>query len=87
MKNIVITGSTRGLGLEMAIEFLRCGCNVTISGSKPESINNAKDRLEDFMGRYIYITCNVRNIIDIKELWFKSVERWESVDVWVNNAG
>ena len=32
MKNIVITGSTRGLGFAMATEFLRAGCNVTLSG-------------------------------------------------------
>lgn len=29
MKNVVITGSTRGIGFNMAMEFLRAGCNVT----------------------------------------------------------
>lgn len=32
MKNIVITGSTRGIGLAMAKEFLIRGHRVTISG-------------------------------------------------------
>lgn len=32
MKNVVITGSTRGIGFSMAMEFLRMGCNVTLSG-------------------------------------------------------
>lgn len=32
MKNVVITGSTRGIGFSMATEFLRAGCNVTLSG-------------------------------------------------------
>ena len=32
MKNVVITGSTRGIGLAMATVFLRAGCNVTLSG-------------------------------------------------------
>jgi len=31
MVNVVITGSTRGIGLAMAKEFLKKGCNVTIS--------------------------------------------------------
>lgn len=43
MKNVVITGSTRGLGFEMAKEFLKAGCNVTISGSKPQSFEKAKE--------------------------------------------
>jgi short-subunit dehydrogenase len=87
MKNIVITGSTRGLGLEMAKEFMKSGCNVTISGSKPESYPNAREKLKDFEPKYIYIACNVRNIADIQNLWLKSVEKWGSVDIWINNAG
>lgn len=31
-KNVVITGSTRGIGLAMAKEFLKSGCQVTLSG-------------------------------------------------------
>ncbi len=87
MKNVVITGSTRGLGLEMAIKFLELGCNVTISGSKPESFNNVKEKLKRFNDKYIYITCNVRKKEEVRELWIKSVNKWGSVDVWINNAG
>ncbi len=54
MKNVVITGSTRGLGFEMAKKFLELGCNVTISGSKPESFDNAKEKLNGFSDKYIY---------------------------------
>ena len=87
MKNVVITGSTRGLGLEMAKEFLKEGCNVTISGSKPQSFEKAKEELKEFANHYIYISCNVRNIDDIRKLWMKSVEKWGRVDIWINNAG
>lgn len=87
MKNVVITGSTRGLGLEMAMEFLKAGCKVTVSGSKPESIRHAKDKLKGYENNNIYVSCNVRNITDIRMLWFKSIEKWGSVDIWINNAG
>ncbi|WP_163192136.1 SDR family NAD(P)-dependent oxidoreductase [Clostridium thermarum] len=87
MKNVVITGSTRGLGLEMAKEFLRAGCNVTLSGSKPESFDRAKDQITEYKDRFIYIPCNVRNREEIRNLWNKSVEKWGSVDIWINNAG
>lgn len=87
MKNVVITGSTRGLGLEMAKEFLIAGCNVTICGSKPESFDYAKEKLKEFENRYIYVACNVRRIEDIKKLWLTSIEKWGSVDIWINNAG
>ncbi len=87
MKNVVITGSTRGLGFEMAKEFLKAGCNVTISGSKPESFDKAKEELKEFENQFIYMACNVRNVAEIKSLWLKSVEKWGRVDIWINNAG
>lgn len=87
MKNVVITGSTRGLGLEMAREFLKAGCNVTVSGSKPESFSIAKDELKEFEDRVIYVPCNVRSLDEIKNLWQKSAEKWGRVDIWINNAG
>ena len=32
MKTVVITGSTRGIGHGLAVEFLKRGCAVVISG-------------------------------------------------------
>lgn len=87
MKNVVITGSTRGLGLAMAKEFLKSGCNVTISGSRTESCDRASEELREFKDRYIFIPCNVRNISEIKNLWSRSAERWGTIDIWINNAG
>ena len=87
MKNVVITGSTRGLGLEMAKKFLELGCNVTISGSQLESFSYSKEKLTMFSDKYIYISCNVRNKDEIKNLWSKSIDKWGTVDIWINNAG
>lgn len=87
MKNIVITGSTRGLGLAMAKEFLKAGCNVTISGSRPDSFDSGKEDVKEFENQIIFIPCNVRNISDVRNLWLKSVEKWGCIDIWINNAG
>lgn len=87
MKNIVITGSTRGLGFAMAKEFLKAGCNVTLSGSRQDSFDNKKEEVKEFENQLIYVPCNVRNITDIRNLWIKSVEKWGSIDIWINNAG
>lgn len=87
VKNVVITGSTRGLGLEMAKEFLKAGCNVTISGSRENSFEREKEQVKGFENQFIFIPCNVTKISEIKNLWTKSVEKWGSVDIWINNAG
>lgn len=49
MKNVIITGSTRGLGLSMALEFLKSGCNVTLSGRHDSLSNEVKNLLSDFI--------------------------------------
>lgn len=87
MKNIVITGSTRGIGLSMAMEFLRAGCNVTLSGrgeTLPEYTNASLSLLE---GKYIYVPCNVQKKGNLQNLWNASLTQWNSIDIWINNAG
>ena len=87
MKNIVITGSTRGLGFAMAKEFLKAGCSVTLSGRGPELGRDAVSSLADFEDKYIYIQCDVQRYEDIQKLWDLSKKNWGSIDIWINNAG
>jgi NAD(P)-dependent dehydrogenase (short-subunit alcohol dehydrogenase family) len=86
-KNVVITGSTRGIGLCMALEFLRQGCKVTISGSTETSIERAIPSLQEFSNSYQYVTCDVRIVSEIENLWEQANKKWGRVDIWINNAG
>jgi short-subunit dehydrogenase len=86
-KNIVITGSTRGIGFEMAKQFLKHGCNVVFSG-RGESLNNESvEQLKDYGSKYIYVSCDVQKKSDLQRLWDKSIEKWGRIDIWINNAG
>lgn len=87
MKNVVITGSTRGLGYCMAKEFLKIGCNVTVSGRNEASLESAKAALSDHSENVIYVQCNVRERADLEKLWIESAAKWGKIDIWINNAG
>ncbi|HHV60488.1 MAG: SDR family oxidoreductase [Clostridiaceae bacterium] len=87
MKNVVITGSTRGIGFSMAKEFLKAGCNVTLSGRSEAMPEAAHAELASYEGKYIYIQCNVQEKASLHNLWDASMERWGSIDIWINNAG
>ncbi len=87
MKNIVITGSTKGIGLCMAREFLKSGCTVAVSGRSEKSLDSARKELDEFSGRVLYVLCDVRIKTDIEDLWNKSAAKWGRVDFWINNAG
>jgi short-subunit dehydrogenase len=87
MNTVVITGSTRGIGYAMAREFLRAGCNVTLSGRGETLAPAMQADLREFADRCIYIRCDVREKSDLQNLWDAAVQKWGQVDIWINNAG
>ncbi|MBT3320090.1 MAG: SDR family oxidoreductase [Clostridia bacterium] len=87
MKNIVITGSTRGIGLEMARVFLQSGCNVVLSGRGETMSEQAASLHAQYSEQALYVPCNVQKQNDLENLWAVSSEAFGSVDCWINNAG
>lgn len=87
MKNVVITGSTRGIGFAMSMEFLKAGCNVTLSGRGERLPLPVQSQINRFENQYIYVPCNVQKKPDLQNLWNASVQKWGRVDIWINNAG
>jgi NAD(P)-dependent dehydrogenase (short-subunit alcohol dehydrogenase family) len=89
MKTIVITGSARGLGFEMAKLFRKANHNVVISDLKEENLLKAKEELEklDGQGKVEYFVCNVTNSKDIENLIEFTNKKFENIDIWINNAG
>lgn len=87
MKNVVITGSTRGIGFAMGKEFLNAGCSVTLSGRGEALGEDARQALLPYQNKYIYIQCNVQAKADLQKLWDASLAKWGKVDIWINNAG
>lgn len=89
MKTAVITGSSRGLGLEMAKQFRKKGFNVVICGTKQENIDNAISSMLAIKakGKVIGQRCNVTSLHDVQNLADTASELFEGIDVWINNAG
>ena len=87
--NIVITGSTKGIGFGMARQFLIRGHDVMVSSRRVEAVGQAVEQLRrDYPQRTISgQACDVSDYDDVQTLWEKSVEALGSVDIWVNNAG
>jgi len=87
--NVVITGSTRGIGLGMAREFLRRGHDVMISSRRPEAVADTVSGLADeFPGRLVAgQPCDVAEYAQVETLWEHSARALGRVDIWVNNAG
>ena len=71
MKNVVITGGTRGIGHGLATEFLKRNCRVIITGRNQAQVDEAVDVLaaefgpDDIAGT----TCEVSSYEDLEALW------------------
>jgi NAD(P)-dependent dehydrogenase (short-subunit alcohol dehydrogenase family) len=52
MRNVVITGSTRGIGFCLAIEFFRAGANAALSGRSEVLMDDAIAQLSPYTGKY-----------------------------------
>ncbi len=89
MKTVVITGSARGLGYNMARFFRENNFNVVISDLREESLQKAKSELEQIKsdGKIEYKVCNVSKIYDLQELMKFAISKFLVVDIWINNAG
>jgi NAD(P)-dependent dehydrogenase (short-subunit alcohol dehydrogenase family) len=89
MKNIVVTGSTQGIGYGLADAFLKRGCSVAISGRTQEKVDAAVARLsashkpEQMIG----LACDVTRYEQIQALWNAAHGHFGKVDIWINNAG
>ncbi|MEE8468324.1 MAG: SDR family oxidoreductase [Planctomycetota bacterium] len=85
-KTVIITGSSSGMGLDMARAFLSQGSNVVLNGRDPEKLARAAAEL----GHSEQVATVAGNIGERKTgeaLVRTAVERFGGVDVLVNNAG
>ena len=89
MKTVVITGSARGLGYNMARFFRQYNYNVVISDLKEKNLIKAKEELEKIHSeaKTSYKVCNVSEIKQLQELMDFAISEFKTVDIWINNAG
>ena len=89
MKTVVITGSSRGLGFELAQRFRKAGLNVVINGVNPKRLETAREALSAMPGSGQVYACagDISNAADIQKLVDYTVAQCGQIDIWINNAG
>ena len=90
-RTVVITGGTKGIGYGYALEFLKRGYQVVVSGRSEISVAQAVDRLKveqsDAPERVHGVVCDSGELAQVQALWDATIERFGALDVWLNNAG
>jgi len=86
-KTALITGGSRGLGLQIAEALGDAGARLVISSRKPADLETAKAHLEGRGVTVDYIVADNGKDEDILRLADEAIAKLGRVDILVNNAG
>ena len=86
-KVALITGGSRGLGLQMARALGGMGAKVAITARKAHELAEAQSRLEAEGIEVLTVTNDVSDLAGIPALVEGVVARFGTIDILVNNAG
>ena len=85
-KVAIVTGSTAGIGLGIALKLAQNGAAVVINGRTPDRLRQAESAIESFGGRVLGIRANAFVEDDILRIVKETVEYFGRVDILINNA-
>jgi len=86
-KVVLLTGGSRGLGLELARVFARRGARLALLARDDEELARARDLLWAGGAEADIFSCDVRFQDQVQRTVREVVKRFGPVDVLVNNAG
>jgi NAD(P)-dependent dehydrogenase (short-subunit alcohol dehydrogenase family) len=89
-ERIVITGATNGIGKEIARAVVRKGADVTVVARNPAKAESTAAELErepGAAGAPDVVIADLGDLTSVREAAAQLRERYERIDVLVNNAG
>lgn len=88
MKNVLITGASRGIGAAMALLFGSCGYNVIINyRTHQKDALDIVQKIRKKQGNAIAIQADISVFSEAEHLFWESVDTFGAIDVLINNAG
>ena len=84
---VLVTGGSRGLGLEIAHAFGYAGAQVVITARREQWLNEAETFLKERAISAYAMTCDVADASSVEQTVQQTLEKCGKIDVLINNAG
>ena len=85
-KTAIVSGGSKGIGKAIAMKLAQAGANVVICSRRKENLDSAVNEAESNGLTLIPIECNTSNKESIHSVVDHTIEKFDKVDVLVNNA-
>lgn len=85
-KTALVTGSSRGIGRAIALEYARAGARVVVTSRKLDACQAVVEQIRAEGHEAMAIACNISSKEQIHALVEQTERAWEPVDVLVCNA-
>jgi len=86
-KVALITGGSRGLGLEIALQICARGGKVALIARDAEELARAKTELDRSATEVLTIQCDLLESAQIQSAVQQTIQRFGKIDILINNAG
>lgn len=88
-KTVIITGGSRGLGLALAKKLVVAEANVCLIARTEKDLDLAEQILanEHPLASVLTCICDITDPSQFRDAVQKTIERWGTVDILINNAG
>ncbi|RJS62154.1 3-oxoacyl-[acyl-carrier-protein] reductase [Bacillus sp. PK3_68] len=87
-KAALVTGASRGIGREIALELARAGADVAVNYSGSEAkANEVVEEIQALGRKALAVQCNVADNDSVAEMVKQTTEAFGKIDILVNNAG
>lgn len=86
-RTVLVTGSSRGIGKAIALEFAKNGWNVVINARNEKLLLEVKEEILSYGVDCLCFALNIGDYTSVSEMFEQIKQKFGTINVLVNNAG
>lgn len=86
-KVVILTGASSGIGRELALQLAKEGAKLSLAARSVDKLKEIADECQNYNSKVLLVATDVTKSEDCKNLIEKTVEKFATIDILINNAG